>query len=71
MVTRQRVQAQTFWPLGVDNAFSFSGNTTYLEAMLPLGDKSLEWCAARYDSDGLFLCHKVACDFTSRSYFPQ
>ena len=43
----------------MDNAFSFSGNTTYLEAMLPLVDKSLEWCASRYDSDGLFLCHKV------------
>ena len=27
--------------------------------MLPLVDKSLEWCASRYDSDGLFLCHKV------------
>lgn len=57
MVMRQRVQAQTFWPLGVDQAFSHSGNLTYLEKMLPLVDRSLEWCASRYDTDGLFHCN--------------
>ena len=31
-VLRQRVQAQTFWPLGVDNAFSYSGDLQYLQA---------------------------------------
>ena len=59
-VTGQRVQAQSFWPLGVDNSFSYSGNLSYLETMLPLVDKSLGWCATRYDSDGLFLCHREA-----------
>ena len=34
MVMRQRVQAQSFWPLGVDQSFSHSGNLTYLEKML-------------------------------------
>ena len=48
MVAHQRVQAQTFWPLGIDNAFSYSGNLTYLKEMLPLVDLSLEWCASRY-----------------------
>lgn len=57
MVLRQRVQAQTFWPLGIDQAFSHSGNLTYLEEMLPLVDRSLEWCASRYDVDGLFHCN--------------
>ena len=57
MVMRQRVQAQTFWPLGIDQSFSHSGNLTYLEKMLPLVDRSLEWCASRYDQDGLFHCN--------------
>jgi hypothetical protein len=57
MIMRQRVQAQTFWPLGIDQAFSHSGNLTYLENMLPLVDRSLEWCASRYDEDGLFHCN--------------
>jgi hypothetical protein len=57
MVMRQRVQAQTFWPLGIDQSFSHSGNLTYLKEMLPLVDRSLEWCATRYDQDGLFHCN--------------
>ena len=44
------MQAQTFWPLGIDNAFSYSGNQTYLQEMLPLVDLSLEWCASKYVS---------------------
>ena len=59
-VLDQRVQAQTFWPLGVDNAFSYSGSVAYLKKMLPLVDLSLDWCASRYDTDGLFLCHEEA-----------
>eukprot|EP00040_Diaphanoeca_grandis_P011873 m.60817 g.60817 ORF g.60817 m.60817 type:complete len:681 (+) comp22887_c0_seq1:146-2188(+) len=56
MVMGQRVQAQSFWPLGVDNAFSYSGDIDYLKQMLPMVDLSLEWCASRYDTDGLFMC---------------
>ena len=48
MVLGQRVQAQSFWPLGVDNAFSYSGDITYLRAMLPLVDLSLQWCRSKY-----------------------
>jgi hypothetical protein len=36
----QRVMAQSWWPLGVDNIFSYSGNTTYLAEQLPIVDKS-------------------------------
>ena len=35
-------------------------NMSYLRHMLPLVDRSLEWCASRYDTDGLFLCNAVA-----------
>jgi hypothetical protein len=53
----QRVMAQSWWPLGVDNIFSYSGNESYLAEQLPIVDMSLEWTASRYDTDGLFLCH--------------
>ena len=36
-IQRQRVMAQTWWPLGVDNIFSFTGNLTYLREILPVG----------------------------------
>ena len=57
---RQRVMAQSWWPLGIDNAFSFSGDTEFLKAQLPIVDRSLEWSRSKYDKDGLFLCHKGA-----------
>eukprot|EP01052_Picozoa_sp_SAG31_P065917 SAG31_NODE_24719_length_475_cov_1.223404_1_plen_145_part_01 len=59
MVMHQRVQAQSFWPLGVDAAFSYSGDVNYLKAMLPMVDRSLEWCASKYDSEGLFECQQL------------
>lgn len=59
---KQRVMAQSWWPLGVDNIFSYTGNTTWLAEQMPLVDLVLEWTASRYDPvDGLFYC--TACFF--------
>ena len=54
---KQRVMAQSWWPLGVDNAFSFSGDAAYLRSQLPIVDRSLEWVATKYNA-GLFQCKK-------------
>lgn len=44
---------QVNWPLGVDNIFSFTGDVAYLEANLPLVDKSFEFVQQHADELGL------------------
>ncbi|KAB2660670.1 MAG: hypothetical protein DVB31_13610 [Verrucomicrobia bacterium] len=49
----QRVMSQVFFPLGVDEIFSFTGDTGFLSDLLPVADRSLAHVAARADEDGL------------------
>ena len=51
--TAGRVMGQIYWPLGVDNIFSFSGDIDYLKAHLPLVDASLRFVNEHSDDHGL------------------
>ncbi len=52
-VTSQRVMAQVFFALGVDELFSFSGDKAFLEKFLPLADRTLQFVAKKADQNGL------------------
>lgn len=52
-ITSQRVMSQLFFPLGVDEIFSFNGDLNYLAENLPLADKSINYVITRGDSNGL------------------
>lgn len=52
-ITSQRVMSQVFFPLGVDEIFSFTGDLNYLAENLPLADKALEYAINRRDANGL------------------
>jgi hypothetical protein len=49
----QRVMSQVLFPLGVDEIFSFTGDRGFLERMLPVADRALDFVARRADADGL------------------
>jgi len=49
----QRVMSQVLFPIGVDEIFSFTGDHAFLERMLPIADRTLDYVARRADSDGL------------------
>jgi len=52
-VTSQRVMSQLFFPLGVDEIFSFTGDKAFLAEYLPLADRTLYYVIQRADSNGL------------------
>lgn len=47
-----RVMGQIYWPLGVDNLFSFTGDVAYLKRLLPVVDASLEFVHQHTDANG-------------------
>ncbi len=51
--TSQRVMAQVLFPLGVDEIYSYTGDSAFLEDMLPVVDRSFDYLKARADQDGL------------------
>ena len=53
---RSRTMTLLFWPLGVDQFFSYSGNLSYLQMALPQADLMLSWVRNHSDVDGLFEC---------------
>jgi hypothetical protein len=52
-ITSQRVMSQVFFPLGVDEIVSFSGDRYFLARYLPLADRCLDFLARRADGNGL------------------
>lgn len=48
----ERFMAQVLFPLGVDELFSFSGNTTWLSRWLPVADASFSYLASISDTHG-------------------
>lgn len=52
-LTSQRVMGQVFFPLGVDEIFSFTGDKAFLSELLPLADRSLDYLAGKGDDNGL------------------
>eukprot|EP00756_Hemistasia_phaeocysticola_P028835 Hpha_TRINITY_DN16194_c8_g1::TRINITY_DN16194_c8_g1_i1::g.7241::m.7241 len=48
-----RVLGQIFWPLGVDEIFSFTGEEEYMRSHLPLVDASLKFVDEHSDERGL------------------
>lgn len=49
----QRVMSQVFFPLGVDEIYSFAGDRAFLEKYLPVADRSFDFMSQRADSNGL------------------
>jgi len=52
-ITSQRVMSQVFFPLGIDEIFSFSGDRNFLARYLPLADRCLSYLAQRADVNSL------------------
>lgn len=52
-ITSQRVMSQLFFPLGVDEIFSFTGDLDYLAENLPLAEKAIHYVTKHEDSNGL------------------
>eukprot|EP01052_Picozoa_sp_SAG31_P007546 SAG31_NODE_360_length_17025_cov_5.362460_9_plen_87_part_00 len=61
---RSRTMTLLFWPLGVDQFFSYSGNISYLQMALPQADLMLSWVSNNSDTDGLFECSHDGCEST-------
>jgi len=51
--TAGRVMGQIYWPLGVDNIFSYTGDTEYLKRLLPRVDASIAFVHDHSDENGL------------------
>jgi hypothetical protein len=51
--TTQRVMAQVFFPIGVDEIFSYDGDLNFLARELPIADRSFDYLRKRADSNGL------------------
>ena len=52
-ITSQRVMSQLFFPLGVDEIFSFTGDLNYLAENLPLAEKATDFVIKHGDTNGL------------------
>ena len=50
--SQERFMAQVFFPLGVDELFSFSGNATWLAEWLPIADASFAYLASVSNARG-------------------
>jgi hypothetical protein len=49
----QRVMSHVLFPLGVDEVYSFTGDQTFLDRMLPIADRSFDYLKQRADPNGL------------------
>ena len=52
-IASQRVMSQLFFPLGIDEIFSFTGDLDFLAENLPLAEKSIEYVTKHGDTNGL------------------
>lgn len=68
---RSRTMTLLFWPLGVDQFFSYSGNTSYLRVTLPQADLMLSWVSKHTDVDGLFECSHNGGESELLFFFPE
>jgi glycogen debranching enzyme len=56
---RSRTMSVLFFALGVDQFFSYTGNTSFLREMLPQIDLTMKWVNNHSDSSGLFECGTI------------
>lgn len=52
-IASQRVMSHLFFPLGIDEIFSFTGDKAWFQKMLPLADRSMSYLAGKADANGL------------------